>query len=83
MNQTEKRIIANVIHRLRAKPGAGSTAVNAALQDRNLALYLETWVIAPLEIMVKEQRSLSDLGLADRLARVPKAASAAERRGAG
>jgi hypothetical protein len=65
MTKTEKEIIENVIRRLR---GQGcSPEVKAALTGP-AGLYLETWVISALEIMVSEKR---DMKLAADLCHVP------------
>lgn len=63
MNPSEKRALRNVIKRLRGDAQA-SGQVLAALNDRNLRVYLDTWVLGPLELLVKEDRTLAELKLA-------------------
>lgn len=65
MNQTERRIIRNVVARLRGKRACEE--VKAALTGP-ARLYLETWVIPSLEILAREDRTRDDLSLADSLA---------------
>lgn len=65
MNKTEKRVLRNVIKRLRGV--RASNEVAEALQGV-CRIYLETWVIPPLELLVRDDRTIADLDLADRLA---------------
>ena len=61
MNKHEKQVIENVIRRLRT-PNA-EPKVNEAVEE-TCKLYLETWVIGPLELLIAENRCLRDLELA-------------------
>jgi hypothetical protein len=65
MNPTEKRAIRKVIRRLRPEEGV-SPKVREALNGP-ARLYLDTWVIGVLELLVKDDRSLGELKLAAEL----------------
>lgn len=66
MNDTEKRTIRNVVEALRG--GRATDEVRAALTGP-CRLYLETWVIPALELLIKEDRTLGDLKLAEETSR--------------
>jgi hypothetical protein len=66
MNPTEKRAIRKVIKRLRPEAGDASAKVVEALRGP-ASLYLDTWVIGVLELLVKDDRTLYELKLADDL----------------
>jgi hypothetical protein len=67
MNKSENEVIRNLIDRLRG--GSASAEVTAHLQDRSVKLFLETWVIGPMELIAEEDRSKRDLELAVRMSR--------------
>lgn len=62
MNATEKRAIRKAIARLKGQEGV-SPEVLAALTGP-CKLYLDTWVIGPLELLAKDDRSIYELRLA-------------------
>jgi hypothetical protein len=66
MNPTEKRAIRKVIKRLRPEPQEASAKVVEALNGP-ASLYLDTWVIAVLELLAKDGRTLGELKLAAEL----------------
>lgn len=67
MTNQEKRIIANVIKRLNG--GRSSDEVRQALTGPT-RLYLQTWVLSALELMIKPNRTRRDIDLADDLAAI-------------
>ena len=71
MTNTEQTIIRELIARLECAPRADggpreSDEVRAALRSRAARLYLETWVVPPLRMMLPESRNIE---LAANLAR--------------
>ena len=64
MNKLEHETVANVIHRLR---GERASAEIAEMLTGPCRLYLETWVIPALELLIKEERTIYDLRLAAKL----------------
>jgi hypothetical protein len=65
-SKTEQRVLRNVIRKLGPDAqvsGEGREHLKA------LRIYLDTWVIAPLELLAKEDRTSWDLRHADDLAR--------------
>lgn len=67
MNKSENEVIRNLIKRLRGDSASGQ--VQAHLKDRDVSIFLETWVIGPMELLVEEERSKRDLDLAVRMSR--------------
>jgi hypothetical protein len=65
IGKREERVIRNVIKRLRGDKA--SSIVEMALKGRELSLYLDSWVIPALELIIKDERTLDDLKLADEL----------------
>lgn len=63
MNPTEKRALRKVIARLRVEAEGVSPHVKEALRGP-ARLYVETWVLGPLELLIKEDRTLAELKLA-------------------
>lgn len=63
LSASEQTVIRNVVQRLRAQRG-GSGRVHDVLKGDALAPYLESWVISPLELLLKEDRDRTDLMLA-------------------
>lgn len=64
MNKQETRTVANVIKRLERDNDRCSGQVSAALNDKNLRIYLDTWVLPGLRLLIDEQRTAFDLKLA-------------------
>jgi hypothetical protein len=64
LTKTERRILKNVIHKLGPNAPVSGDA-KAALQT--LRLYLDTWVIAPLQTMAREDRTVWDLREAEKI----------------
>lgn len=58
MNQTERRVILDVIRRLRGEGGSPEVAAAFAGPAR---IYLESWVIPALQLLVKDGRTRRDL----------------------
>jgi hypothetical protein len=69
MNKSEIEVIQNTIGRLSKDNGKCSGAVEEALNNRNLRIYLDTWVIPSLKLLIEEQRTRRDLELAVDLSR--------------
>lgn len=67
MNKSEIEVISNLIKRLRANDC--SPEIKEQLTSRYTSLFLETWVIGPMELLVAEERSKRDLDLAVRMSR--------------
>jgi hypothetical protein len=67
MNKSEIQVIKNVIERLQGK--SACSEVNTALTEKDVSLYLNTWVISSLKLLIKDDRSLEDLELAKRLSK--------------
>jgi hypothetical protein len=63
MNPTEKRALRNCIRRLRPEPQTASAKVVEALNGP-ARIYLDTWVLGVLELLVKDDRTLAELKLA-------------------
>jgi hypothetical protein len=71
LTASEECVIKKIIARLECQPRPDGTAgesdeVRAALKSFNAKIYLETWVIPPLRMMLREHR---DIELAQRLVR--------------
>ena len=67
LGKAEKEIVRAAIKRLKDEV-AVTPEVSAALNSEALRLYLETWVIAPLELLSRDDRTTENLELAKRLA---------------
>jgi hypothetical protein len=65
VNPTEKRALRKVIKRLRPQEGV-TPSIREALNGP-ARLYLDTWVIGVLELLVKDDRTLAELKLAAEL----------------
>lgn len=63
MNQSEKKVLQNVIRRLKGE----HVNPQVAHHLEPLRLWLDTWSIGPLELLLKEDRDRHDLDLAVRL----------------
>jgi hypothetical protein len=68
MNVNERRAIRGVIKRLTADKAGCTPEVREALQNPELRIYLDTWVLPALELLVKQDRTRQDLELAADLA---------------
>jgi hypothetical protein len=74
LSKTEERVIREIIARLECQPKSvngepfprESDEVRAALTGSHAKIYLDTWVIAPMKLLLPESRNPS---LAERLAR--------------
>jgi len=64
MNKSELAVIQNTIKRLEKTNDRCSEQVSAALNDKNLRIYLDTWVLPSLRLLIDEQRTAFDLKLA-------------------
>lgn len=63
LTQSEEYVIKKAIARLECQPRPDGTAgesdeVRKALLDPNARIYLDTWVIAPLRMMLREHRNI-------------------------
>lgn len=67
MNKTERRVIRNLITKL----GPDSRAIDSVKEALTgpARVYIRSWIIAPLELLIKEDRERYDLDLADRMSR--------------
>lgn len=64
MNKSETKVIENVIRHLEKDNDRCSDAVKLALNDKNLRIYLDTWVLPAMRLLIDEQRTAYDLNLA-------------------
>ena len=69
MTKTEHEVIKNVAARLRADDGKTSPEIKAVLHSRDFKLWLDTWVIAPLEYISPAEGETRDPDLALSLSR--------------
>ncbi len=60
MDATERKVIQNVITRLRGEKGKGPH-VGILQKDTPLSWYLEAWVLPSLDTLVSEDRTDDDL----------------------
>lgn len=76
MNKKEKQVIANIIERLHSKNlgcsnGFGTEQVVTEANEKGIEcasrLYIDTWIIPALEILLIEDKNVDDLPLAVRL----------------
>jgi hypothetical protein len=68
MTPNERRTIKGVIRRLDPGTAGCSPEVRKALEDPKLRIYLDTWVIPALQLLVKQDRTREDIAVAVDLA---------------
>jgi len=64
LNKSELKVIQNTIRRLEANNARCSIQVQDALNNRNLRIYLDSWILPSLRLLIDEQRTSRDLKLA-------------------